>query len=1003
MKTTRKAFLTSVMALMLCIVMLTGTTFAWFTDTVTSSGNKIQAGNLILDLEMLDATTGTWFSIKESTAPIFNYSNWEPGHTEVTILKVENEGNLALKWQARFISNDEVSALAKAINVYVLPSATALSYPANRSDLTGWQSVGTLDSFINTLSETTYGTLGAYECAYLGIALEMDKEAGNEYQKIGLNAFDIQIVATQLNSEFDSFGPDYDVDADWGEGTVSNDGSIDVPADAVENGYLTKSLRISDEATGMSVIVPSGVKLADGANELVLEASVVTTPQHNITFDDAQEVTTFEVHVEGIADDNTVPVTVNLGNNLGAGIKAALLDSYHIENGVAVPMEYVSSPDYFTKHNQFTYDSVTGETIIHIATFSEFVVAENEIKYFNPTPDGELIPDYEWYENKEFIIDTPEDLLGLAYLVDEGIEDFSGVTVTLGANISLAYENGKKFNFDPIGNQKDGKAFRGTFDGNNKVIMDLYQSGWDLGLAYADKDGLGLFAYLDGATVKNLQLDGFDIVMEAVIMGNLAGYAYGGCTFENIAITNSSIANYNWYTGGVVGWCGGQGHKFTNVSVDHTNTVSALWGTYDAALGGLIGGTSATATIKFDNCTVAANIDAYNDVCANYQWYAYRYCGMLIGETNLHDVPDATRGTKYATVNSDNIEFNNCNVYYGKDINRYYCELVANSIASYTHDHQFSRLTEIKAINGNKVTYLDGTEGTVPATGRANYVIVNYAKGHGTNNATCYHFVDGQEWKHEDAGTEIINGVEIMKEDNHHIYIPFSQLFGGGQGVYGQDDWAGVTTHRPEEQTKTVYFKNDWKWNDIKIYYWYSNGESYEWTNCAWPGQSMKSEGNNKYSFEIPVYAYGFIVNGTYNGEQVQTANIAVATISDGDTITPILDKNKILDDGDNLYKVYFRNDWLWNDIKCYLWGSSNSTYVINSWPGNELKKVGYDGSYYVFSIDIPKDAKFLFNGIKNDGSGTRDQSPDITSGAFDGAVYYMHWNSGNKVSQLNK
>ena len=49
-KATKRALLTSVMALVMCVVMLVGTTFAWFTDTASTAVNKIQAGNLKVDI-----------------------------------------------------------------------------------------------------------------------------------------------------------------------------------------------------------------------------------------------------------------------------------------------------------------------------------------------------------------------------------------------------------------------------------------------------------------------------------------------------------------------------------------------------------------------------------------------------------------------------------------------------------------------------------------------------------------------------------------------------------------------------------------------------------------------------------------------------------------------------------------------------------------------------------------------------------------------------------------
>ena len=106
----------NVIAIVVTSAILIGSTFAWFTDSVTSSGNKIQAGTLKVDLELLDKD-GTWNSIKKDSNPIFDYDMWEPGYTDVKILKVENEGSLALQWKAKFILGKNLSELANAIEV----------------------------------------------------------------------------------------------------------------------------------------------------------------------------------------------------------------------------------------------------------------------------------------------------------------------------------------------------------------------------------------------------------------------------------------------------------------------------------------------------------------------------------------------------------------------------------------------------------------------------------------------------------------------------------------------------------------------------------------------------------------------------------------------------------------------------------------------------------------------------------------------------------------------
>ena len=211
--TAKRALLSAVLSLVLCVSLLMGTTFAWFTDSVTSQNNKIVAGTLQMDLELLE--NGSWTSIKNSGKAIFDYDKWEPGYTAVQVLRVTNKGTLALKWYAKFVSQNELSELADVIDVYVNTSATVL--PSDRS-LDGYTKVGTVREFVNTIETTTNGALEAGETAYLGIGLKMRETAGNEYQGLDLGgAFDIQILATQFTSETesDTFDNQYDAAAPW--------------------------------------------------------------------------------------------------------------------------------------------------------------------------------------------------------------------------------------------------------------------------------------------------------------------------------------------------------------------------------------------------------------------------------------------------------------------------------------------------------------------------------------------------------------------------------------------------------------------------------------------------------------------------------------------------------------------------------------------------------------------------------------------------------------------
>ena len=95
-KTTKRSLLASVFALVLCVAMLVGSTFAWFTDTATTGVNKITSGKLDVKLSYL-TDDNEWKEVTKDTQLFDNNALWEPGHTEVAYLKVENAGSLALK------------------------------------------------------------------------------------------------------------------------------------------------------------------------------------------------------------------------------------------------------------------------------------------------------------------------------------------------------------------------------------------------------------------------------------------------------------------------------------------------------------------------------------------------------------------------------------------------------------------------------------------------------------------------------------------------------------------------------------------------------------------------------------------------------------------------------------------------------------------------------------------------------------------------------------------
>ena len=191
---TKKALRGSLFALFLCIVLLIGTTFAWFTDTASTGVNKIQAGNLKVDIvKANDETT----SLKGRNMSFVNKDDssnilWEPGVTFKTpAFKIKNAGNLALKYKLTLNGVTGDSELLDVIKFSVVgENGVAID----------------LDTFEGELKN---GELSGA----LYIQGHMDEAAGNEYQDKSLEGLSLTVVATQLNSENDSFGPDYDKDA----------------------------------------------------------------------------------------------------------------------------------------------------------------------------------------------------------------------------------------------------------------------------------------------------------------------------------------------------------------------------------------------------------------------------------------------------------------------------------------------------------------------------------------------------------------------------------------------------------------------------------------------------------------------------------------------------------------------------------------------------------------------------------------------------------------------
>ena len=243
-RATKRALLTSVMALVMCVVMLVGTTFAWFTDTASTGVNKIQAGNLDIELEIQVTENGEtkWVKAEGETLQFKKAAGheseevlWEPGcRYELPALRIVNKGNLALKYK---ITVNGVTGDAKLLE--------AIDFTAKMGADDGIA----LDNLKGAILPSGAATASAGEVvgetAPITIKGVMKTTAGNEYQGLSIDGIGITVVATQYTYENDSFGKTYDENADY---------TIQVNKDNIQD-YLDGKYGSID---GMTLVLAAG-------------------------------------------------------------------------------------------------------------------------------------------------------------------------------------------------------------------------------------------------------------------------------------------------------------------------------------------------------------------------------------------------------------------------------------------------------------------------------------------------------------------------------------------------------------------------------------------------------------------------------------------------------------------------------------------------------------------------------------------------------------------------
>ena len=570
-KSTKRALLGSIMAMVLCLAMLVGATFAWFTDTASTGVNKIQAGNLDVALEMQNAD-GNWVPAEGKTLDFVKAAAgeqvlWEPGCTyTLPELRVVNNGNLALKYKVIITGINGSAKLNEAIE---------------------W-----------TIGDVAMGTeqhLAAGESNAFTIKGHMKESAGNEYMNESIDGIAITVVATQDTVESDSFNKDYDADAEYPVVAVTN---VNTNGDTV--------LKDKEEDHTIQVTVPAGA-LDEGVQSLKLEVVKSATPAGvqvaSTESSQSYEVTMKDQSGNAVSTNGTLmTVEMNVGKNRTA------LKLYH--DGVKMTKDSGTLTD---AADHYVYDAATGYVTMKVSHFSPFTAVFARDYWTDHAADGYATPVDT--ANKVVTVSSAEELALFAKEVTDDGKNYSGYTLNLANDVDLG-----EYLWKPINGYKRLSGI--VVNGNGHTIRNMKVRGCTNSSLY----GAGFIGDINGAvTVKDIAFDGADVFFvnyaKPQFAGNVGGvvlgYTYGTTLFENVSVTNSSIWGFG-KIGILLGMGADPGVKVTfKDCVSKNNTIHAA---YDmGGLAGMIQRGNGVDNAHVENCTVENITVDYYEECVDVQ------------------------------------------------------------------------------------------------------------------------------------------------------------------------------------------------------------------------------------------------------------------------------------------------------------------------------------------------------------------------------------------------
>ena len=324
---TKKALRGSLFALFLCIVLLIGTTFAWFTDSVSTGVNKIQAGNLDVELEY-STDCENWQPVDKDTTVFEENVLYEPGFTQVTYVRVKNAGNLALNYSLASEATatngrNQENKLYKIYNYLMMGASNTETAYANRTEARAavTDNAAVLKRGVKLAgSDETVLNPGDYSKP-IAVVLYMPETVGNEAnplkpEKSSLLKLNLVLNATQAPVESDSFDNQYDKNAaNTRTSRVSFSGEHRDITGAIhaDGGYGVLDVQAGGSATVNADIIAVESNGSDGPAAMAVWAdgngTSVVIDSGNFT----QKITGTSTQYDLIYASNRAQITINGG------------------------------------------------------------------------------------------------------------------------------------------------------------------------------------------------------------------------------------------------------------------------------------------------------------------------------------------------------------------------------------------------------------------------------------------------------------------------------------------------------------------------------------------------------------------------------------------------------------------------------------------------------------------------------------------------------------------